>query len=134
MPSRWLNGRSSKESGKSNRRSLARMANGQTGLDPVESQKELAFFEGKLLRHFFTGQLRTRNPFYLGLMLISGVALVLLVFGLLISSPANHAIGSDLVTFLGCQLPMLVVGFALLVNFGVNIGLRLRTKSKSHKH
>ncbi len=135
MPSRRLKKRSSIESVGSNRQSLSRLASGQTGLDPVESQKELAFFEGKLLRHFFTGQLRTRSPVYLALILISGVTLVLLVFGFMIFGTANHSIGNDLVTLLGCQLPMLVVGFALLVNFGLNIGLRSsQVKKKSHTH
>ncbi len=102
---------------------------GRSGLDPIDTAGEEARMEGKFYRRLFTLTLRTNNPFYLALMLVSGSAIL--------------AFGIPFVIFFVSRLPYLhweflprlilivpvllvfgfpfVVGFFLLINFALNI-------------
>ena len=85
---------------------------GKSGLDPLESDFELAHVMGVLLRQLFTGQIRTHNPLALTLMVVLGVAFlapVVLIF-----------YESTLASWL-CLAPLGLVGLALLANFVLSL-------------
>lgn len=49
---------------------------GRSGYDPIDSRAEGGHILGILIRRFFTIQIRTRNPVYLFLLAVIGLALV----------------------------------------------------------
>lgn len=104
----------------------------RSGLDPLDTNREAAFMEGTFYRNLFTLRLRTRNAFYLFLMFLFGVAVTFFmsfVLYALISTPIQ--IENSLKFYLGISAIYLIcgfmflTGFALLMNFLINIAVIL---------
>jgi hypothetical protein len=121
-----------------------RTREGRSGYDPLDTNREVAFMEGTFYRKLFTLQLRTRNAFYLALMLIFGVAVsgfMSIALYAIITMPKYGARTLGFYLLLGGLYLVLgficLVGWALLVNFVINLGAilgiganRLEPKSK----
>lgn len=92
---------------------------GRSGLDPLETDFELAHMQGVIIRRLITRTFRTRNPVFLLLMTYVGLAFslpLLLAVGLLFGQ-------WSVLPILVIYSPYAVVGVALLVN--VFLSLRL---------
>ena len=105
---------------------------GRSGLDPVDTSRIAASAEGVFLRRLFTFKVRTRNLFSLLVMLILGVGatgLTGLTFYTMATTPiAGKPDFTDyliLVVFYSILGLILLVGIALLLNFGINVGIAL---------
>lgn len=87
----------------------------RSGLDYIDTAREYGHMEGKFLRYLFTLRLRTRNPFYLGAMLILGLATLLPMIAIVVEN-AKHT------PLIFCfSLPFIAFGIALLGNFLINL-------------
>jgi hypothetical protein len=108
-----------------------RTRSGRSGLDYIDNAREFSFMEGKFYRNLFTGRLRTRNPFYLGAMLILGMAMVLPMLGVIaaiLGATRPDYAGFGNLSGLICPgvflLFLFAAGAALLVNFTINVWQR----------
>ena len=87
---------------------------GRSGYDPLEMDFELAHMEGVFLRKLIKLELRTRNPFYPGVMAVGGI--LGLLPGLFVPF-ALYDVGVG-----GCFiLPAVIPGALLLANLLVNL-------------
>lgn len=102
-----------------------RTRSGSSGLDPIESNLEMAFMEGTFYRRLFTGKLRTRKPVYLALMVVAGSVLILPLVATLVESKELGRLSSTIY----CSAPPAIAGAALLVNWFINLGESGRLRS-----
>jgi hypothetical protein len=97
----------------------------RSGLDPVDSYKELAFLEGIFIRKLITLQLRTRNPFYLAMMLVASIASLAISLPFLVPLAAQGGDPKELVVLLLFSLVPtgipLLAGVLLMINFMLSI-------------
>jgi hypothetical protein len=85
---------------------------GRSGLDPLDTYKEWGYLQGLFIRKLFTGRLRTRNPIWLGAMIVSGIFLVMPYFAGIYESLDNHSVSGLFVIAVPVGLP----GYLLLLN------------------
>jgi hypothetical protein len=91
---------------------------GRSGLDYLDNQYEFAHMVGRFLHYLFTGKLRTRNPFYLFWMALTGLFCLFLI-GLIF---VEYLLGGRL--YFGIWIyavPTGILGFALLLNLIKNM-------------
>ena len=109
-------------------------------LDPVDAYRTQAKIEGMFFQRLFSSTLRTRNIFYLIIMLLFGLSLtgfmLFAIFALVSTPPVRTLKFSD---YFGLSIPYIIFGFVLLVgvlllvNFVINIAIILgiiKTKPK----
>lgn len=96
----------------------------RSGLDYIDTAREYGHMEGKFLRYLFTLRLRTRNPFYLGAMLILGLAALLPMIAVV----AELSRYSELLCL---GLPIFAFGVALLGNFTINLYRILNVRAEN---
>jgi hypothetical protein len=102
----------------------------ESGYDPMDNIRREARVEGWFLRRLFTLKLRTRNAFSLFMMLLFGTgATGFMVFAIyaMITTPflskpdiMGYLISAMIYSIFGL---VLLVGIALLLNFGLNLGI-----------
>ena len=85
---------------------------GRIGLDPLDTDFEQARIEGTIIRKLIMGRFRTRNPFYLLLMIFFGLISCLPVMGIMSVIRGDWYPGLGLIS----AYPVIGVGFALWVN------------------
>jgi hypothetical protein len=99
-----------------------RTRDNRSGLDPVDTPAEAAHMEGVFYRNIFTLRIRTRNKYYLALMVIFGpiiftalatVSIYSIYYAAFYSSPAILAV------LLGTTFTMLITG-AITINLILN--------------
>ena len=105
---------------------------GRSGLDPLDTSRTAASIEGWFLRRLFTLTLRTRNIFSLSMMVIFGIGITGFIgFGFysMITTPLTgklcfmgYVMFAVFYSILGL---VLFIGIALLLNFGINLGIIL---------
>lgn len=137
MPSNLLDKSPDGTKRESHRHTLSRLSPGHSGLDYVESVREVSFFQGKFVRLLFTGQLKTRNPLYLTLFLFGALLFPLgLLLGLFtIQQPGPSAFWTSqfwLPLIFG-SLPMIALGLACLITFSNSIDDIRRSRGRKHK-
>ncbi len=94
-----------------------RTRDGRSGYDPIDTRTEAAHTAGAFIQKLFTGQLRIRNPIFLFLTGILGLALSAPFF-LAIFETINGNLPSWDAWF--TMLVGAIVGLALLINFVKN--------------
>lgn len=95
---------------------------GRSGLDPVDTQLEVARMEGTFLSKLIRLQLRTRNPVYImgwlvvvTILLVPTTLAIIEAIGLLRSGqPVDHPV-------LVAVLPVFLLSLLLVVNFCINV-------------
>lgn len=95
-----------------------RTRDGRSGYDPIDTRTEAAHTAGTFIQRLFTGQLRIKNPVFLFLTGILGLALSTPFF-LAIFETINGNLPSWDAWF--TMLIAAIVGFALLINFIKNL-------------
>ena len=120
-----------------------RTRSNRSGLDPVDSYREQAFLEGMFIRKLFPLQLRTRNRFYLFLMLLFGLGLLALslpfifyAFTDLLPYVKTVSVMNAMSGVIGLTLMLgipLAFGIGLLVNFAINLSVINGTHSDSEQ-
>ena len=105
---------------------------GRSGLDPLDTSRTAASIEGWFLRRLFTLKLRTRNIFSLIVMLLFGISatgFMGIAFYAMITTPLvrkldfmGYLMFAVLYSIFGL---VLFIGIALLLNFGINLGIVL---------
>ncbi len=98
-----------------------RTRQGRTGYDPLDTDFENARMEGVMLRMLFTLKFRTRNPFYL-FMMVCGAALFCFSLPLVALGLLGGEIGLSLSVLVLTSLYW-VPGIAMLVNVFASLGL-----------
>jgi hypothetical protein len=91
---------------------VERIRSGKTGFDPLGARQEAAFAQGLVIRNLFTGRLRTRKGWLIGLMTLAGVFFILPLVLFLMDSTMLHRVPLALLVL----IPVGLVGIALLVN------------------
>lgn len=105
---------------------------GRSGLDPLDTSRTAASIEGWFLRRLFTLTLRTRNIFSLAVMLLFGIGatgFMGFAFYAMVTTPLVEKLdfmGYLMFTVLYSIFGLvLFIGIALLLNFGINLGIVL---------
>jgi hypothetical protein len=89
----------------------------RSGLDPIDNETELAHMEGSFARRLFTLQLRTRNPLYLVLMFLLGVAPTAISIAVVIASIGQPIPWLPLLLMNAVTLPLAINFFLSLAGF-----------------
>ncbi len=89
---------------------------GRTGLDPMDTYREVGYAEGMFLKHILTLRLRTRNPLVLIAMSVVGLALLPLLTTL-----GQIKNSDELIFSIMCMAPLGVFGALLLLNVGLSV-------------
>ena len=90
----------------------------RSGYDPIDTDTESGHMLGIFLRRLFTGQLRTRNPFYLACLAVLGllgISPLLLAFSGILQGNPMPGEAWVYITLAG------ILGIALLVNLIKNL-------------
>ena len=96
-----------------------RTRSNRSGLDPLDTRSEAAHMQGTFLRNIFTLRARTRNPFYLFLMFVFGVAPFLTSMAVMISGmPAAEGFSLARIIYL---IVFIFVTGAVTINFLLSI-------------
>ena len=105
---------------------------GRSGLDPLDTSRTAASIQGWFLRRLFTLKLRTRNIFSLIVMLLFGISTTSFMgvaFYAIITTPLVGKLDFiDYIMFAGFYFIIglvFFIGIALLLNFGINLGIVL---------
>ena len=105
---------------------------GRSGLDPLDTSRTAASIEGWFIRRLFTLALRTRNIFSLIMMLLFGIGATGFMGFAFYAMTTNPLVGE--LDFMGYVIfavlysifgLVLFIGIALLLNFGINLGIIL---------
>jgi hypothetical protein len=92
---------------------------GKTGLDPLDSEMEMAYMQGVIARLLLTGRFRTRNAFYLLIMLAIGlIGISPLVLSLICIISSGEWWTLQAVAFFALHI---ILGIAVLANAGLSI-------------
>lgn len=95
-----------------------RTRDGRSGYDPIDTRTEAAHTVGTFIQYLFTGRLRIKNPIYLVISGVLGLALVIPLI-LAIAETFNRNMFS-----LDAWITLLIVGIvglAILINFFKNL-------------
>jgi hypothetical protein len=91
---------------------------GRSGYDPIDSDFEGAHIAGVVLRRFFTGQIKTRNPAWLLLLALAEILLTLPLILAVVETAGGNPMPGVAWTYL---IPSGVIGLAALVNLIRNL-------------
>lgn len=100
-----------------------RTRDGRSGYDPIDTRTEAAHVSGAFIQHLFTGQLRIRNPIYLFLSGVMGLALIAPFILAISETLAGNLLSWNGWIFL---LVAAVIGLAVLTNVVKSLSRNLR--------